>query len=159
MNTTHQPSPLYDSVRFAAINRALLDGTFADATAVQLAAVLSKVQRLAIAPGETATLRNELECLWLRATGIPALSLAAREDVAEQWRDKVRERVLAALDDVAREAAPCTGTLGALDADLPKLFKTIDAHADTLFRERGVGEMLIDAEIDRLTLAAAKVGA
>jgi len=53
--------------------------------------------------------------------------------------DAFRQRVLAALDDVARDEfargygveLPCLG-VGALDEDLPELFRAIDAQVDRI---------------------------
>lgn len=50
----------------------------------------------------------------------------------EKFTDEIRDAVLEALDEVARRHFKDKGTvLGATDAELPALFRGLDAHAAT----------------------------
>jgi len=52
----------------------------------------------------------------------------------EDFRDRVRDAVLASLDEVAAELKVPGKSPGALDKDLPDLFRALDAHADKLWQ-------------------------
>ncbi len=61
----------------------------------------------------------------------------------EDFRDALRDRVLEALDDFAREQRIVIGKeqmpaleLGATDADLPALFKALDQQANILWKRQ-----------------------
>ena len=51
----------------------------------------------------------------------------------EDFRDKIRDAVLAGLDTAAVELDVPRG-LGTLDRDLPELFRAVDAQADRLWQ-------------------------
>lgn len=58
------------------------------------------------------------------------------EDIRVQ---KVRDRVLAALDDAAKELYG-EGVLGAIDDELPFLFRALDRHAASILERASARE-------------------
>ena len=52
----------------------------------------------------------------------------------ETFRDSIRNAVLAALDDVSRDAIGEARFLGATDQELPALFTALDAQARNIAR-------------------------
>lgn len=55
-----------------------------------------------------------------------------RKITREDWRNGLRNAVLAAMDEYVQERLGHPRALGATDNDLPSLFPCIDEHADRL---------------------------
>lgn len=64
---------------------------------------------------------------------MPARGYYCREDLIEAARLKI----LTALDEFAQEDMPDLISIGALDRDLPELFKAVDAQVDRLIERSG----------------------